>query len=144
VKRTRTRTLRGVIDIASGSTGKAQVVVDDGLINRGYKVTGFFVWNNAGTTSFVSYLSFKSQTLGANKMDAANNSQFAWTWLGAGAGSSVERIIDPDHVAVRDMFVTIEDAGGAERFNYMIVVEEYALSNDEAILNIIKEGSQSL
>ena len=36
MKRTRTRTLRGVIDIASGTTGKAQVVVDDGLINRGW------------------------------------------------------------------------------------------------------------
>ena len=40
--------------------------------------------------------------------------------------------------------VTIENAGGAERFNYMVVVEEYSLTNDEAILNIIKEGSQSL
>lgn len=144
MKRTRTRTLRGVIDIASGTTGKQQVIVDDGLINRGYKVTGFFVWNNAGTTSFISYLSFSPQTFGAKLMDASNNSQFAWTWLGSGAGSSLERIIDPDHVAVRDMFVNIENAGGAERFNYMIVVEEYSVTNDEAIINIIKEGSQSL
>jgi len=144
VKRTRTRTLRGVIDIASGTTGKQQVIVDDGLINRGYKVTGFFVWNNAGTTSFISYLSFSPQIFGSKLMDASNNSQFAWTWLGSGAGSSIERIIDPDHVAVRDMFVNIENAGGAERFNYMIVCEEYTVSNDEAIINIIKEGSQSL
>ena len=144
MKRTRTRTLRGVIDIASGSTGKAQIIVDDGNINKGYKVTGFFVWNNAGTTSFISYLSFASQVLGGTKMDAGDNSQFAWTWLGAGAGSSLERIIDPDHIAVRDMFITIEDAGGAERFNYMVVVDEYDINNDEAIINIIKEGSQSL
>lgn len=144
MKRTRTRTLRGVIDIASGTTGKQQVIVDDGLINRGYKVTGFFVWNNAGTTSFISYLSFSPQIFGSKLMDASNNSQFAWTWLGSGAGSSIERIIDPDHVAVRDMFVNIENAGGAERFNYMIVCEEYTVSNDEAIINIIKEGSQSL
>jgi len=144
MKMTRTRTLRGVVDITSGSTGKAQIIVDDGIISRGYKVTKFFVWNNAGTTNFVSYLSFAPQTFGGNLMDAGNNSQFAWTWLGSGAGSSIEYVIDPDHIAVRDMFVNIEQAGGAERFNYMIVCEEYAMTNDEAIMNIIKEGSQSL
>ena len=144
MKMTRTRTLRGVIDIAAGSTGKAQVIVDDGLINRGYKVTGFFVWNASGTTSFVSYLSFAPQVFGGNVMDAGNNAQFAWTWLGSGAGASIEYVIDPDHIAVRDMFVNIEQAGGAERFNYMIVCEEYAMTDDEAIMNIIKEGSQSL
>ena len=144
MKRTRTRTLRGVIDITAGTTGKAQIIVDDGNINKGYKVSGFFVWNAAGTTSFIAYLSFAPQVTGGTLMDAGDNSQFGWTWLGSGAGSSLERIIDPDHIAVRDMFVTIENAGGAERFNYMVVVDEYDINNDEAIINIIKEGSQSL
>jgi hypothetical protein len=144
MKATRTRTLRGVLDITAGSTGKLQLLVDDGNINVGYKVNEFYVWSNAGTTSFLSYLSFAPQVLGAALMDSGNNSQFAWTWLGSGAGSSIERIIDPDHIAVRDLFLTIEQAGGAEPFNYMIEVEEYSISDDEAIINIIKEGSQSL
>lgn len=144
MKATRTRTLRGVLDIASGSTGKLQLLVDDGNINVGYKVKEFYLWSNAGTTSFISYLSFAPQITGGALMDSGNNSQFAWTWLGSGAGSSIERIIDPDHIAVRDLFLTIEAAGGAEPFNYMIEVEEYAISDDEAIINIIKEGSQNL
>ncbi len=144
MKRTRTRTLRGVIDIATGTVGKAQIIVDDGNINRGYKVTGFFVWNNAGTTSFLAYLSFSPAVTGGSLMDAGDNSQFGWTWLGSGAGSSIERILDPDHVAVRDLYITIEQAGGSEPFNYMVVVDEYDITNDEAIINIIKEGSQSL
>ena len=144
MKATRTRTLRGRIDIAAGSTAKLQILVDDGNINIGYKVQRFHLWGFTGTTSFVAYLSFQPQLLGAKKMDSSNNSQFAWTWLGGSNGSAIYEIIDPDHVAVRDMFITIEDAGGAEAFNYMIEVEEYAITDDEAIINIIKEGSQSL
>ena len=144
MKATRTRTLRGRIDIASGSTAKLQILVDDGNINIGYKVKAFHLWGFTGTTSFVAYLSFAAQTLGAKFMDASNNSQFAWTWLGGANGSAIYQIIDPDHIAVRDMFITIESAGGAEPFNYMIEVEEYNITDDEAIINIIKEGSQSL
>jgi hypothetical protein len=146
MKATRTRTLRGVIDIASGTSGKAQLIVDDGIINRGYKVTGFFVWSNIGDTAFNANLAFASQTIGGSKMDAGDNSQFAWAWLAGGTGVNAPNqfIIDPDHIAVRDMFITIEDAGSAVPFNYMIVVEEYAMTDDEAIINIIKEGSQSL
>ena len=137
MKSTRTRTLRGRIDIASGSTAKLQILVDDGNINIGYKVKSFHLWGFAGTTSFVAYLSFAAQVLGDKIMDASNNSQFAWTWLGGSNGSQIYQIIDPDHI-------TIEQAGGAEPFNYMIEVEEYNISDDEAIINIIKEGSQSL
>jgi len=144
MKPTRTRTLRGRIDIAAGSTAKLQILVDDGNINLGYKVNRFHLWGFTGTTSFVAYLSFAPQILGNKFMDAGNNSQFAWTWLAGGAGASIQEIIDPDHIAVRDMFITIENAGGAEPFNYMIEVEEYAVNDNEAIINIIKEGSQSL
>jgi len=144
MKMNRVRTLRGRIDIASGTTGKDQLIVDDGLLNRGYRVTGFFVWGaSGGDTSFQATLSMNPKVLDG-EMDSGDNSQIAWTFLGGGAGASIDRIIDPDHVIVRDLYITVERAGGAEGFNYMVVVEEYAITNDEAIINIIKEGSQSL
>ena len=142
MKMTRTRTLRGQILPSSGS-GKAQIIVDDGLINRGYKVTGFFVWSSAGGDSFNATLSF-NPVVAATVMDAGDNSQFAWAWKSGSAAAPQEYLIDPDHVAVRDMYVTLFQTGADVLFNYMVVVEEYSISNDEAILNIIKEGGQSL
>jgi len=142
MKRTRTRTLRGQILPVSG-VGKKQILVDDGMINRGYKVTGFFVWSSTGGDSFVSALSF-APVLTASRLDAGDNSQFGWAWKSGAAAAPQEYLIDPDHVAVRDMFVTIMGAGADVLFNYMIIVDEYDISNDEAIINIIKEGSQSL
>jgi len=59
------------------------------------------------------------------------------------SGGFKEYILDPDHVIVRDLFVTVKDASN-DFYNYMVVVEEYSITDDEAIINIIKEGSQSL
>ena len=142
MKATRTRTLRGQLEVTAGGTAKAQLIVDDGLLNRGYKVTGFFVWENSGSpTQFNAVLSM-SPSLAADDMDASNNNQIAWAWQ-ATSGGWKEYILDPDHVIVRDLFVTVKDASN-DFYNYMIVVEEYAITDDEAIINIIKEGSQAL
>jgi len=141
VKRVRTRTLRGQILPASGF-GKTQILIDDGMINRGYKVTGFYVFSESGQDTFNAALSF-SPVIAASKMDAADNSQFAWSWH-ANLSSPHEGFIDPDHVAVRDMYVTVMNTNADNLFNYVVVMEQYAISNDEAIINIIKEGSQSL
>lgn len=145
MKRTRTHTLRGRIEVVSGaSTAKAQLIVDDGRINTAYKITDFFVWENSGaSTSFNAQLSMSAIVLG-DDMDASENAQIAWVWQAMGTtGALKEYIIDPDHVIVRDLFITIQDAN-VDKYNYMIVMEEYSISNDEAIINIIKEGNQAL
>jgi|TARA_R110001592_G_scaffold333371_1_gene617162 hypothetical protein len=142
MKMTRTRTLRGQLEVTAGGTAKAQLIVDDGLLNRGYRVTGFFVWENSGSpTQFNAVLSMSPVTVGTD-MDASKNNQIAWAWQ-ATSGGWKEYILDPNHVIVRDLFVTVSDASN-DFYNYMIVVEEYAITDDEAIMNIIKEGSQSL
>lgn len=141
MKMTRVRTLRGQL-LPSSGFAKKQILIDDGLINRGYKVTGFFVWAASGQETFNAALSF-SPVIAASKMDAADNSQFGWSWK-ANLTSPQESFIDPDHVAVRDMHVTIMNTNADNLFNYVVILEEYSISNDEAIINIIKEGSQSL
>ncbi|GAH06442.1 unnamed protein product, partial [marine sediment metagenome] len=138
-------TLRGQVEVTAGGTAKAQLIVDDGLINRGYKVIGFYVWENSGSpTQFNAVLSTQP-SLAADDMDASNGAQIAWVWQGSSTNgwSWKEYILDPDHVIVRDLYVTIKDASN-DFYNYMIVVEEMSITADEAIINIIKEGSQSL
>ena len=141
MKATRTRTLRGQLEVTGGGTAKAQLIVDDGLLNRGYKVTGFYVWENSGSsTQFNAVLSMLPHF--GDDMNAADNSQIAWAWQAA-TGGWKEYILDPDHIIVRDLHITLNDASN-DFYNFMVVVEEYAITNDEAIINIIKEGSQSL
>ena len=141
MKATRTRTLRGTIT-TTGTSAKDQLIVDDGLINRGYKVTGFFVWPALGGSSFIGTLSMNPKTAG-NGMQAGDNSEIGWAWTD-GNLNNYQRILDPDHIIVRDLYVTLESVSTGEDFNYMIVLEEYSITDEEAIINIIKEGSQSL
>jgi hypothetical protein len=141
MKATRTRTLRGTIT-TTGTSAKRQLIVDDGLINRGYKVTGFFVWSALAGSSFVATLSMNPKIVG-NGMQAGDNSEIGWTFAD-GNLNSYQRILDPDHIIVRDLYVTLESVSASEDFNFMIVVEEYSITDEEAIINIIKEGSQSL
>lgn len=141
MKMTRVRTLRGTIT-TTGTSAKRQLIVDDGLINRGYKVTGFFVWSALAGSSFVATLSMNPKVAGVG-MQAEDNSEIGWAFTD-GSLNSYQRILDPDHIIVRDLHVTLESVSANEDFNYMIVVEEFAITDDEAIINIIKEGSQSL
>jgi len=141
MKMTRVRTLRGTIT-TTGTSAKRQLIVDDGLINRGYKVTGFFVWSALAGSSFVATLSMNPKVAGVG-MQAEDNSEIGWAFTD-GSLNSYQRILDPDHIIVRDLHVTLESVSADEDFNYMIVVEEFAITDDEAIINIIKEGSQSL
>lgn len=142
MKTIKTRTLRGQIEVTAGGTGKQQLIVDDGLLNRGYKVVGFYVWENSGSpTQFNATLSMQP-SLAADDMDASNNSQIAWVWQ-ATSGGWKEYILDPDHIIVRDLYVTIKDASN-DKYNFMVVVDQLSISNDTAIMSIIKEGSQAL
>lgn len=141
----RTRTLRGQLTVIAGGTAKQQLIVDDGLLNRGYKVVEWYIWENGGSpTQFAAALSMQP-VLAANDMDASNNTQIGWIWQSniTQGGGIKESILDPNHVIVRDLYVTIMNAANDD-YNFMIVVEEMAISDDEAIINIIKEGSQAL
>lgn len=145
MKRTGTHTLRGQVSVTGGGNGKVQIIVDDGRINTGYKVTGFYLWlDSASNASFSASLSM-SEVIAGSGMDASDNSQIAWVYVAPNGSDSVlkEYIIDPDHIIVRDLFIQLSGAP-TDTYNYMIVTEEYELSDNEAIINIIKEGDQSL
>jgi len=51
--------------------------------------------------------------------------------------------IDPDHIVNRDLFISLTDSDN-RTFNYMVICEFLELTDDEAIVTIIKENSQSI
>lgn len=148
----RTRTLRGQLTTVGGKATK-QLILNDQLINRGMRVTAFFVWpelyGSPGICqAILSYAQFPSD----ENMDASDNRQIAWNFFenaegtpptSANSYSPITRIIDPDHIINRDLFVSLR-ASTNQTWNYLVVTEGITLTDSEAIITIIKENSQSI
>jgi hypothetical protein len=141
MKAGRVRTLRGILT-ATGAPAVARrnLVVADGLINYGLKINKLSVWAVDPANSFVAILSYDTIASGST-MDASDNRQFAWS-VGNGTGDLNPAYIDPDHIINRDMFLSLSDADAGD-YNYLIECQAYALDDNEAIISIIKETSQS-
>lgn len=92
-------------------------------------------------------------------MDAGDNTQFGWAYyaqvasvpssgptesgLQAAYSGYDNGLIDPDHIINRDLFISLRFSSTAV-YNYLIVCELLELTDDEAIVTIIKENSQSI
>jgi len=156
------RTLRGQITAVGGKADK-QLILNDQLINRGLRVTGFFVWPSIASatqdqniTAILSYAQLGSANV---EMDAGDNTQLGWAFQmqtgaipsggvpdpGRSPGSSgyFNQLIDPDHIINRDLFIALRSSND-RTYNYMVVCELMELTDNEAIITIIKENSQSI
>ena len=162
MKATRTRSLRGIITPAGGKAD-VQLILNDQLINRGLRVKSFTVWPTrlyGKSTSDVQYnaiLSYAQLADATVQMDASDNTQFGWAFGGQSGGTNIgvppitypdtdlgdRMIIDPDHIVNRDLFVSFRNSAN-QPFNYLIECELLELTDDEAIITIIKENSQSV
>jgi len=156
----KTRTLRGQITVTGGKATK-QLILSDQLINRGLRVTGFFIWPDIVTSdtsrSFSAILSYADLASADIRMAASDNSQIGWSWnlqqasadlgtptaIPSSSSGYLNQIIDPDHIINRDLFLSFRFSTNAT-YNYMIVCELQTLTDDEAIITIIKENSQSI
>ena len=138
----RVRTLRGQLTV-SGGVARKNVIVSDGLINAGLKVLSFTIWpanNPTGGSNqlFTGILSLDTIASGSNR-------QFAWTYASTLTTALIQNtrtIIDPDHIVNRDLFLTMQNSS-AGVYNYLIEAQVVELTDDEAIITIIKENSQS-
>ena len=133
------RTLRGRM-----GEGQRRIIVDDGRTNHGYKVLEFAVWNTGVSASGVFGILGTQYDMMAFA-DASDNRQIAWAgsaWNTAGNDSNANRysVIDPDHIVITDLYIRALAPG--ETMNYMIVVQPLTMSDDQAILQLIKERSQ--
>jgi len=145
------RTLRGQVDVVGGVARK-NIIIADGLINYGMKINRFQLWPENGPTggsdnTWTGILSLDTIAAGSN-MNAGDNRQFAWTFCsvrGAPTPSVTQanrEIIDPDHIVNRDLFLTMDNSTD-QTYNYLIEAQVVELSDDEAIITMIKETSQS-
>ena len=141
MKAKRVRTLRGQIEVAGGATtGRKSLVVADGLINYGMKINKLQLWPADPTNDYIGILSYETISAGSD-MNAGDNRQFGWVF-GNGADNIINTFLDPDHIINRDMFLSLTGTAPGI-YNYLIEMQVYELSDDEAIISIIKETSQS-
>jgi hypothetical protein len=74
---------------------------------------------------------------------AEDSRQIGWSSTTMSTSNSVNNktdILDPDHIVIRDLYVTAYSNSG--RINYLVIVEPVTLSEDEVVLQLIKERSQ--
>ena len=155
------RTLRGQLTIAAGTTqAKLELILDDGRINVGYKIEFFRVWfpdaigDAVGQTQGGCNAVLQLDVSSVRSMNSADNRQIAWSTFNTGSqfnGPYFTETIDPEHIVVRDMQITIPECtsqqillGNSQTINYFIEMHEYDITDTEAIISIIKEESQDV
>jgi len=135
------RTLRGLLP--SGEI--RELVVDDGNFNHGYKVLEFHVWSTSltGSRDVQCVLGLDSDV--DQYFNASDNRQIGWASqqnnIGAQEGVGNFSLVDPDHVVLRDLYLVNFGPSGNDA-NYLIVIEPMELTDDQAVLQLIKERSQ--
>jgi len=132
----RTFTLRG--QLAGGA--KKDLIVDDGRFNHGMIVKEFYVWAITAGDDAEMALCLREDNPGTN-WDASNSNQIGWaSQVGtAGSRTMLFNLVDPDHVIVRDLVL---NNFGSTLGNYLVILEAKELSDDQAILALIKERGQ--
>jgi hypothetical protein len=131
------RTLRGRVDASETK----RLIVDDGRLNHGMRVKEFHVWAiSKGSGDDPECSLGLDYDMSAN-WDASDNRQIAWAGQTTTAGSRLMQfsLIDPDHVVIMDLYI---QNFGSDVANYLIILEPVELTDDQAILTLIKERSQ--
>lgn len=133
------RSLRGQLS----STDITRLIVDDGRLTHGYKVKEFHVWPD-GTGADGVYATLGTQYDMSAGGDARDNRQIGWAggcWsTTATTQSSTFSIVDPDHIVNQDLWIQATVA--TENTNYLIILEPVVMTEDQTIMQLIKERSQ--
>jgi len=137
------RTLRGQL---SGNEIR-QLVVDDGIFTNGLRITYFSVWSSdiLGADTVFACLSTNDNIVPFDILPANDPGCFAWSMMTLGNPpqlivSAFDRL-DPDHVVNEELFIHNRGIGP---LNYLIVAEPYIMSEDEGVLQLVKNKQQSI
>lgn len=137
------RTLRG--QVVEGDVKR--LIVDDGRLNHGYKVVHFVISgdpsNSAGDAFATLSLDYDAPLI----WDWSDNRQIGWASTQVDIVSGLTppfSVLDPDHIVIMDLYIQgrVGTAGGSDSINYLIEIEPVELTDDQAILALIKERSQ--
>ena len=136
----KTHTLRGRLDARTNK----RLIVDDGRFTSSMVVKEFYVWAKSVSSSEDPECFLSKQPLTENAFDASDGRQIAWASQTTSATSRVMNfsVVDPEHVIIQDLY--IRNIADTEQANYLIVLEEQNLTEDQAVLQLIKEVSQDV
>lgn len=133
----RVHTLRGRVE----ANTKKRLILDDGRTTHGMIVKEFYIWAKDGIDDPRCVLALSEDNIGTD-MDASNSNQIAWSHVAQSAANSDRySIIDPDHIVIRDLFISNLTSVDS---NYLVILEAKNISEEEAILQLIKEGQQNV
>ena len=156
--RDRVRTLRGTVEFPARATGdpvnvgRRQLILDDGRINIGYRIIQFRIWTADSTGEMDAFAAQAHLSMGVDITsalgDASDNREIAWAAYNTGTGFGIDQfnLVDPDHIVVRDLNLVMPVVSNSDiaRVNYYILMEEYDITDQEAIISIVKEESQDV
>lgn len=139
----KTHTLRG--RMKEGDIKR--LIIDDGRLTHAMRITKFVV---SGDPNFSNDDVFAVLGVQGNFpiiWDWSDNNQIGWASTNTQGQAGVNApfsLTDRDHLIIRDLYITgqIGAGGGSSLFNYYIEMEAVDISNDESILQLIKERSQ--
>lgn len=138
----RTRTLRG--QFIEGAT--VRLIVDDGRLNHGYKVTRFIIASDNSSSSNDCNAVLSLDYDAPVTWNWGDNRQIAWASSNQALAQSVDgpnfTLVDPDHVVIQDLWIQGDHGGSNGVINYFVELEMMDLTDDQAILTLIKERSQ--
>jgi hypothetical protein len=139
----RRRTLRG--QFTEGETKR--LIVDDGRLNHGYKVVRFVIAGDPSSSGNDAFATLSLDYDAPATWNWGDNRQIGWASTNVQGTAGLEpsfSVIDPDHVVIMDLYITgqVSGAGGTSLINYLIELQTVELSDDQAILTLIKERSQ--
>jgi hypothetical protein len=132
-------TLRGQLE----ANELRRLILDDGMFTEGHKIESFEVWAisiaSGDDPAAILALSDKIGT----EFDAGDSRQIGWAMQTTSATSRIMSFntLDPDHVILRDLYIRNISAHPA---NYLITVVPIKITEDQAVLQLIKESSQDV
>jgi hypothetical protein len=145
-----TMNLRGTEGVPPGQTptiDKRRLVLNDGRLNVGYLVTQFICWPETFDANFAMVAQLSTDpgfAFGGQPVsNARDNRQIAW-FQGGFFAMNPGAIVDPDHIVNRDLFINTHQTSTNMELNYMVTLEEVNLTDDDAIVVILKEEAQNI
>jgi len=137
-------TLRG--QFTEGETKR--LIIDDGRLTHAMKVISFVIAGEPSSSGHDAFATLSLESSGGLTWNWGDNRQIAWAatnFTGTGSADAPFTVIDPDHLVIQDLYIqgSVGSAGGTDVINYLIELEAVEISNDQSILQMIKERSQN-
>ena len=136
------RTLRGQFEEGVPK----RLILDDGQLNQGYIVRKFVVCGDPDSSAN-DCSAFLQTGITANKWNWGDNRQIAWASTNIASLQGMNApfsVIDPEHIVLQDLFINgrFTTARIVGNINYLIELEPKTLTDDQAVMTLIKERSQ--